>query len=69
MFKEIDLLLVVSDSIIEFCEELFNDIKIPVIQIINETIEYIHIAFSLIILPKKLSSKLNPSLILYPPKI
>lgn len=40
--KEIDLLLVVSDSIIEFCEELFNDIKIPVIQIINETIEYVN---------------------------
>lgn len=40
--KNIDILVVVSDSIVEYCEELLNQVEVPVINIINETIEYVN---------------------------
>ena len=40
--KNIDILLVVSDSIVEHCEELFSDVSIPLVDIINSTIDYVN---------------------------
>jgi len=40
--KQIDVLLIVSDSIIEYCEELFVDLKIPVVKIVEDTINYVN---------------------------
>ena len=43
--KNIQVLLVVSDSIVEYCSELFNGLQIPVINIINETVNYVNEVF------------------------
>lgn len=40
--KNVDVILVASDSIIEFCEELFMELKIPVINVITETINFVN---------------------------
>lgn len=42
MSKQIDILVVVSDNIVEYCEELLNSLSVPVIQIVNETINYVN---------------------------
>lgn len=42
MSKNIDLLVVVSDNIVEYCEELLNSLSVPVIQIVNETLNYVN---------------------------
>ncbi len=40
--KNVDIIVVVSDSIVEYCEDLFQDIQIPVVKIVDETIEYVN---------------------------
>ena len=40
--KNVDVLLVASDSVIEFCEDLITELEVPVINIINETINYVN---------------------------
>lgn len=40
--KNVDIIVVVSDSIVEYCEDLLQDIKIPVVKIVDETIEYVN---------------------------
>lgn len=40
--KNINVLLVVSDSIVEYCSELFNELEIPVFNIIDETVNYVN---------------------------
>lgn len=40
--KNIDLLVVVNDSIIEYCEELLSNVKVPLVQIVNESINYVN---------------------------
>lgn len=42
MSKKIDVLVVVSDSVVEFCEEQLNSLSIPVINIVNESINYVN---------------------------
>lgn len=42
MSKQIDILVVVSDNIVEYCDELLNSLSVPVIQIVNETINYVN---------------------------
>lgn len=43
--KNIDLLLVISDTIVEYCMELVNSYSIPIIQIVEETIDYVNEQF------------------------
>lgn len=40
--KDIDVLVIANDTIIEYCEELIESIKIPIVHIVNETINYIN---------------------------
>lgn len=40
--KNIDILVVANDTIIEYCEDLFTDLQIPVINIVSETINYVN---------------------------
>ena len=40
--KEVDVLVVVSDSIIEYCLDLFENINIPVVNIVDECINYVN---------------------------
>lgn len=42
MSKNIDILVVASDNIVEYCEELLNSLSIPVIQVVNETLNYVN---------------------------
>ena len=45
MIKKIDILVVVSDNIVEYCEDLLNNLSVPVVQIVNETINFINEEF------------------------
>ena len=40
--KNIEILVVANDTIIEYCEDLFTDLQIPVINIVSETINYVN---------------------------
>lgn len=40
--KNIDILVIISDNIVEYCEELLNSLSVPVIQIVNETLNYVN---------------------------
>ena len=40
--KEVDVIVVVSDSIVEYCEDLLSEIKLPVINIVDECINYVN---------------------------
>lgn len=40
--KNIEVLVVVSDSIVEYCSELFESLNIPVINVIDETVNYVN---------------------------
>ncbi len=42
MAKKIDVLVVASDSIVEYCDELLNSLSVPVVQIVDESIKYIN---------------------------
>lgn len=42
MIKKIDILVVISDNIVEYCEDLLNNLSVPVVQIVNETINFIN---------------------------
>ena len=40
--KEVDVIVVASDSIVEYCSDLIQDINIPVINIVDECINYVN---------------------------
>ena len=43
--KEVDVLVVVSDSIIEYCLDLFENINVPVVNIVDECINYVNVNY------------------------
>jgi len=40
--KDVNVIVIVSDSIIEYCEDLISEIKIPIVNIVDECINYVN---------------------------